>query len=109
LSQAAGKPLVIDGLWGLAFGNGVSAGDANSLYYAAGPEDETHGLFGKITANPAGTNPVSAIQKGSDLFIPGSRDSDVVKVGLSDHGQTLTVRAGGQVIGEFDAGAIATI
>ena len=50
LSQAPGKPLVIDGLWGLAFGNGADAGDANSLYYAAGPDDETHGLFGKITA-----------------------------------------------------------
>ena len=54
------SPLVIDGLWGLAFGNGVTAGDANTLYYAAGPEDETHGLFGKITANAEGTNPVSA-------------------------------------------------
>lgn len=109
LTTAPGKPLVIDGLWGLAFGNGVSAGDANSLYYAAGPEDETHGLFGKITANAAGTNPVSARLNGSDLVITGSRNSDVVTVGLSRHGQTLTVRAGGREIGRFDAGTIATI
>jgi len=43
-----GKPIVIDGLWGFAFGNGVSAGDANALYFAAGPDDETHGLFGSL-------------------------------------------------------------
>src|SRR5262249_44355548 len=38
LSEAPGRPLVIDGLWGLAFGNGKTAGDANTLYYAAGPD-----------------------------------------------------------------------
>src|SRR4029079_14429458 len=32
LSESRGHPLVIDGLWGLAFGNGTTAGDANSLY-----------------------------------------------------------------------------
>ena len=59
--------MVIDGLWGLAFGNGNTAGDANTLYFAAGPDDETHGLFGKITANAAGTNPVAGTLNGSDL------------------------------------------
>ncbi|MGH9868018.1 MAG: TIGR03118 family protein [Candidatus Polarisedimenticolia bacterium] len=43
-----GKPIEIDGLWGLAFGNGASAGDSNALYFAAGPDDETHGLFGSL-------------------------------------------------------------
>jgi uncharacterized protein (TIGR03118 family) len=43
------KPIEIEGLWGITFGNGVTAGDANAIYFAAGPEDETHGLFGKIT------------------------------------------------------------
>lgn len=38
----------IDGLWALTFGNGVSAGDTNTLYFSAGPEDETHGRFGSI-------------------------------------------------------------
>ena len=46
------KPVVIDGLWGIGFGNGATAGPATSLYFAAGPEDETHGLFGAITALP---------------------------------------------------------
>jgi uncharacterized protein (TIGR03118 family) len=44
------KPLTIDGLWGIGFGNGANAGPATTLFFAAGPEDETHGLFGSITA-----------------------------------------------------------
>ena len=38
----------IDGLWGLMFGNGASLGEKNQLYFAAGPNDETDGIFGKI-------------------------------------------------------------
>jgi uncharacterized protein (TIGR03118 family) len=44
------KPLTIDGLWGLAFGNGVSLGDADSLYFTAGPNGEQDGIFGRIRA-----------------------------------------------------------
>jgi uncharacterized protein (TIGR03118 family) len=44
------RPISIDGLWGIGFGNGGSAGPTNVLYFAAGPDDETHGLFGSITA-----------------------------------------------------------
>ena len=47
LKDESGKTLVIDGLWGIAFGNGRS-GDTNALYFAAGPDDETHGLFGSL-------------------------------------------------------------
>jgi uncharacterized protein (TIGR03118 family) len=46
------KPLEIDGLWGIGFGNGATAGATTTLYFAAGPEDEAHGLFGSITALP---------------------------------------------------------
>lgn len=42
------QPIEIDGLWALAFGNGHNAGDTNKLYFTAGPDDETHGLFGYI-------------------------------------------------------------
>lgn len=45
-----GKPIVIDGLWGIRFGNGGNGGDKNALYFAAGIEDETHGLFGSLRA-----------------------------------------------------------
>jgi uncharacterized protein (TIGR03118 family) len=42
-------PLVVDGLWGIGFGNGAAAGPTTTLFFAAGPDDEEHGLFGSIT------------------------------------------------------------
>jgi len=44
-------PLVIDGLWSIAFGNGGAAGPSNTLFFTAGPVDETHGVFGSITVD----------------------------------------------------------
>src|SRR5262245_52346227 len=44
------RPIWIDGLWGIGFGNGAAAGPATTLFFAAGPEDETKGEFGSITA-----------------------------------------------------------
>ena len=41
-------PIVIEGLWGLAFGNGGRAGVPGTLYFSAGPGEEGHGLFGSI-------------------------------------------------------------
>jgi uncharacterized protein (TIGR03118 family) len=48
LRDAQGEVVAIPGLWALLFGNGESLGDANALYFAAGPEDETDGLFGAL-------------------------------------------------------------
>lgn len=45
------KKIQIDGLWGLMFGNGASLGEKNHLYFAAGPNDETDGIFGKLKVN----------------------------------------------------------
>jgi uncharacterized protein (TIGR03118 family) len=50
LESANGSPIVIDGLWALSFGNGASAGPANTLFFTAGPFEEQHGLFGKLEA-----------------------------------------------------------
>jgi len=44
------RPILIDGLWGIGFGNGGASGPLTSLYFAAGPAGETEGLFGSITA-----------------------------------------------------------
>jgi uncharacterized protein (TIGR03118 family) len=38
----------IEGLWALTVGNGVTAGDTDKVYFSAGPDDESHGLFGSI-------------------------------------------------------------
>ena len=41
-------PIAIDGLWALTFGNGTSAGTPDQLFFTAGPEEESHGLFGVL-------------------------------------------------------------
>jgi uncharacterized protein (TIGR03118 family) len=41
-------PLKIDGIWGICFGNGKSNQPTNALYFTAGPQDEKHGLYGRI-------------------------------------------------------------
>jgi hypothetical protein len=43
--------LAIDGLWGLAVGNDGGAGSSQRIYFTAGPGDESHGLFGVLTAS----------------------------------------------------------
>jgi uncharacterized protein (TIGR03118 family) len=48
LDNAQGRPLVIDGLWALEFGNGGTAGPTSTLFFTAGPNGETHGLFGSL-------------------------------------------------------------
>jgi uncharacterized protein (TIGR03118 family) len=48
LSKADGTAITIDGLWGIAFGNGLDNQPTNTLFYAAGPSDEAHGLYGRI-------------------------------------------------------------
>jgi len=44
-----GGPIVIDGLWALSFGNGGKAGTPDTLFFTAGPDHESHGLFGSLT------------------------------------------------------------
>jgi uncharacterized protein (TIGR03118 family) len=48
--RGANGPIHVDGLWGMAFGNGVQNQPVNTLFFAAGPDDEEHGLYGRIDA-----------------------------------------------------------
>lgn len=43
------QKLAIDGLWALEFGNSGSNGSPDTLFFTAGPNDESDGLFGTIT------------------------------------------------------------
>jgi uncharacterized protein (TIGR03118 family) len=52
LRDETNKQIVIDGLWGIGFGNGSQSGLTSTLYFAAGPNDETAGLFGSIELTP---------------------------------------------------------
>ena len=59
LTDAHGKTLILNGgfkqesdtkgLWGLTFGDGQNGAATNSLFFAAGINDENDGLFGKLT------------------------------------------------------------
>jgi uncharacterized protein (TIGR03118 family) len=52
LRTGDGRPLTIDGLWALEFGHGApNNGPLDTLFFTAGPNDESDGLFGSITAN----------------------------------------------------------
>jgi uncharacterized protein (TIGR03118 family) len=48
LQDQNGRAITINGLWGLAFGNGGLAGDTTTLFFASGLNDEADGLFGSI-------------------------------------------------------------
>lgn len=48
LSTAAGSPVVVDGLKGIAFGNGIDNQPTNTLFFAAGPGGGSHGVYGRI-------------------------------------------------------------
>jgi uncharacterized protein (TIGR03118 family) len=67
VAQTGESVVTIDGLWSLTFGNSAAgcpaapptgsglpacgkAGPYNSLFFTAGPQEETHGLFGMLTA-----------------------------------------------------------
>jgi len=45
-----GKAIVIDGLWSLQVGNGTNnGGRTDTIYFTAGPNEETDGLFGSLS------------------------------------------------------------
>jgi uncharacterized protein (TIGR03118 family) len=51
LRDESGGVLTIDGLWALQFGKGAANnGPTDTLFFTAGPDDESHGLFGTIRA-----------------------------------------------------------
>lgn len=49
LRDTEDKPIFVDGIWGLTFGNGAILGDLLSLYYTAGPNAEQDGILGRIS------------------------------------------------------------
>ena len=49
LRGTSGKPLAIDGLWGLMVGD-PAAGGPNAVWFSAGPDKESHGLLGVLRA-----------------------------------------------------------
>lgn len=48
LKNKKGNAIQINGLWSLSFGNNGQAGEADELFFTAGINDESNGLFGKL-------------------------------------------------------------
>jgi uncharacterized protein (TIGR03118 family) len=48
LTDGNGDSIAIDGLWALSFGNSAGAGPTTTLFFTAGPNGESDGLFGKV-------------------------------------------------------------
>ena len=67
LTTGNGQALAIDGLWGLSVGNDGGAGSSQSLYFTAGPGDESHGLFGVMQAVPE-TDSVAMLLAGLGML-----------------------------------------
>lgn len=49
LTDLRGLPVTIRGLHGLGFGNDDAAGSSSTLYFTAGPDGGTTGIFGSVT------------------------------------------------------------
>src|SRR6185437_7441477 len=90
LQDVNGQPLVLDGgfkgpdtrgLWGIAFGNGQGGAGTHSLFFAAGINDESDGLFGVVnvarqaTGRGADASPSSAAAAQNTHFLGPQRGS----------------------------------
>jgi uncharacterized protein (TIGR03118 family) len=58
LTLDTGQPFSATELWALSFGNGVGAGSTDTLFFTAGLDNNTNGLFGAISSVP---EPSSAV------------------------------------------------
>jgi uncharacterized protein (TIGR03118 family) len=48
VADSTGAPFAVPGLWGIAFGNDAANQPHATLFYAAGPNDEANGAYGRI-------------------------------------------------------------
>jgi uncharacterized protein (TIGR03118 family) len=52
-------PVAEHGMWGIAFGNDLSNQPSNTLFFAAGPNDEADGVYGRIDLNTTSSSGAS--------------------------------------------------
>ncbi len=78
LQDVNGKPIALQGLWAIIFGNGKSGGDQNTLYFATGianpnnsADTKTHGLLGAIAPPAQVLNVTNAASEASGPIAPG--------------------------------------
>jgi uncharacterized protein (TIGR03118 family) len=79
LTDSAGDPIAINGLWGLTVGNDHLAGNSQTLFFAAGMNWGQDGLFGAIQnlaagqTSTAGTLPYDISSDDDDYPLPPTR------------------------------------
>jgi len=87
LKESNGKAIRIEELWALSFGNGGAAGPTNTLYFTAGPNGGSHGLFGSIEPAAAATTTTTT---------PGA--STTTTLGTQGNAHTVMVGDGGALV-----------
>jgi uncharacterized protein (TIGR03118 family) len=92
LTNQRGQPITIDGLWALKFGNGGAAGSSDALFFTAGIDGESHGLFGSLISSRAPIVPnLPSVAVTSTSTMPANGDQNpygvaVVPRGFEGHG-----------------------
>jgi uncharacterized protein (TIGR03118 family) len=84
LSDAAGRPIVNVGIWGMTFGNGAGGTRTDTLYFPAGINGENDGLFASISLANSGESdgdrdrgPASPADKARDVvFASAGRSAE---------------------------------
>jgi uncharacterized protein (TIGR03118 family) len=92
LKDAGGNPISIAGLWAIAFGNGGSGGDVNTLYFLAGvPNGSTtpRGILGSLAPPAAISSVVNAASQLAGAIAPG----EIVKISGQTVGPSPAVSA----------------
>jgi uncharacterized protein (TIGR03118 family) len=108
VTDAGGKPITIQNLWGLQFG---PAPASDTLFFAAGIQDEQHGLFGTLTVNPGGTNTPPTISEIRDtVTVPPGHGEVTVTFTVGDRetpADQLTVTSASSNTTLLPAGSLA--
>jgi uncharacterized protein (TIGR03118 family) len=111
LTDANGKPIAIEGLWAIAFGNGGSAGDTNALYFAAGINrtgpgsfGAADGLFGSIRDPGADRSVTVTLSSPDNPTVYGQQATFIAQVTPNDPNAptptgTVVFMDGGTVLG----------
>jgi uncharacterized protein (TIGR03118 family) len=93
----AGRRILLDGIWGIAFGNGVLNQPTNTLFFTSGPNDEANGVYGKIEAvrrNQNNTGQTGTGQTGTGQTGTGQTGTGQTGTGQTGTGQTGTGQTG---------------
>jgi uncharacterized protein (TIGR03118 family) len=81
VKDAAGTPFALPGLWGIAFGNDANNQPHNTLFYAAGTNDEANGAYGRIDVGA--TPPILNAPPVVGVTTPAGNLSGTVSVGAT--------------------------